>query len=282
MPKAKKKTCKRKAKKTTKKKKPAKKKTTKKKTIKKSEKGFFEKFFEKLKKRKVEEKKEVKEIKKPHFIKTVLVKDLMVRNPITVNIKDTIADAFELIDKYKVDGVIVVENKQPIGVICDSNILELFSNWINLEKGAIEENKEKLEKLSKQPVSIAMIKLHEFLEPHEPVENAIKKMQMLKVKILPVVENNKLVGAILEDDILAYINRKIEEEKIMEEEVMETGIDKLYELILERKQITATEAAKLLKINTATVEKWARILQDHGLIEIDFSTVGTIKLIKKE
>ena len=84
------------------------------------------------------------------------------------------------------------------------------------------------------------------------------------------------------DHILEFIEKSATEKEIVGREVLETGIDKLLDLVESQKEISSKEAAEILKMPLSEVEKFARILREHGLIDIDFSTIGTIKLIKKE
>ncbi len=53
--------------------------------------------------------------------------------------------------------------------------------------------------------------------------------------------------------------------------VIETGVDKLVELINERKRISVDEAAKELGVSTMIVQEWADFLEEDGLISIEYS-----------
>ena len=70
-----------------------------------------------------------------------------------------------------------------------------------------------------------------------------------------------------------------------------TAADKLYELVLEEKEISFKEAALRLKVPTKTVEAWATFLEEDGQLSIKYKMttpylllpeVGTRKQIKKE
>ncbi len=68
--------------------------------------------------------------------------------------------------------------------------------------------------------------------------------------------------------------------------VIETGVDKLVNLISERKKVSVKEAAKELGVSMDSVEEWADFLEEEGIISIQsqFATVYLVekKLSKKE
>jgi DNA-binding transcriptional ArsR family regulator len=63
---------------------------------------------------------------------------------------------------------------------------------------------------------------------------------------------------------------------------IETDIDRLMKIIDEKKIIGIEELSKTLKISPDRLEIWAKILEDAGLIEIEYPIIGLPKLRKKE
>jgi len=63
---------------------------------------------------------------------------------------------------------------------------------------------------------------------------------------------------------------------------IETDIDKLMEIIDEKKIVGLDYLSKALKISTEKLEVWAKMLEDRGLIEIEYPIIGLPKLRKKE
>lgn len=63
-------------------------------------------------------------------------------------------------------------------------------------------------------------------------------------------------------------------------EVIETGVDKLVELIKRQKRISIREAAVKLGVSASLVEEWANFLEEEGLIAIDYK-VTTPYLVDK-
>ncbi len=63
-----------------------------------------------------------------------------------------------------------------------------------------------------------------------------------------------------------------------DELLISTGVDSLIKLIEERKKIELNMAAKLVGIPASTIEDWAHVLEDEGIIKIEYR-LGEINLI---
>ncbi len=50
-----------------------------------------------------------------------------------------------------------------------------------------------------------------------------------------------------------------------------TRVDELYELVKKKKKISLKGAAKRLRVKPETIEEWAKILEEEGLITFDYS-----------
>ena len=214
--------------------------------------------------------------------KTIYVKDIMTKNPVTINFNEPISHAFELMEKYGLYNLIVTKNNMPIGVIDDYDITTFLSSFVDMKKGAIEGNKKKIEGLLRKPISAAMNKVGISIGKMAPLEEAIRLINVQKMKLLPVVDGKKLVGVLQERDILNLLEKETESQESIKSKILETGIDKLLDLINKYDSITSKDAASSLGVSTSKIEKWARILQSHELIDIDFSKIGVIRLIKKK
>ena len=62
---------------------------------------------------------------------------------------------------------------------------------------------------------------------------------------------------------------------------IETDIDKLMKIIDEKNIVGLDYLSKTLKINVDRLEAWAKILEDRGLIEIEYPIIGLPRLRKK-
>ena len=65
------------------------------------------------------------------------------------------------------------------------------------------------------------------------------------------------------------------------ERKIQTSLDSLMDLIMQKGSIKMADAAKTLKMKEAQVEEWAHILEEHDLIEIHYPTMGKPVLKRK-
>ena len=65
-------------------------------------------------------------------------------------------------------------------------------------------------------------------------------------------------------------------------EVLETDVDKLYELIRDKGILKVNDASKKLGIRVEHVERWGRILEEHKLIKLHYPPIGEPVLILKK
>lgn len=251
---------------------------------KRKEKFNFLKDISEIFKNKEKTEEKIEHIKSVENIsKRIIVKDIMVRNPVHVKITSTLSSAFEIMKKYNLESIIVTEKKIPIGILNYEEILSFFSSFIRMEKGSLEEKKHVLDDLSEQDVSAAMIRINDSVSPTDSLELAIKKLISNKLSQIPVVNGSgEIIGILTLENIFSFISKEEESRNIITSSKIETGIDKLFDLIKIHEKISAKEAAKKMKSAEKQVEDWAKILESHGLIEIDYSKIGTIILIKKE
>lgn len=61
--------------------------------------------------------------------------------------------------------------------------------------------------------------------------------------------------------------------------LIETPVDKLVILAKQKRGITVVDAARLLGISEQQVEEWTRILEEHGMLKLEFPVVGQPKII---
>lgn len=118
---------------------------------------------------------------------SVLVKEAMKYNPVVVSPMISVLEAAQLMKKHRIGNVIVVENKQPIGILTESDIL----------KKIVAENKKPAEILVDDVMSTPII----VIEPYVSVEEAMKTMGKCNIRRLPVIENSELIGVITQKDI---------------------------------------------------------------------------------
>ncbi len=120
--------------------------------------------------------------------KEVIVKEAMKTNIAVVEHNTSIHDAAVLMKKRKVGSVIVLQEKHPIGILTESDILrKVVAEGKNPDDTTVAE-------IMTAPVLIC--------EPYVTLEKAMDKMGKCNIRRLPVMENNNLIGIITERDIL--------------------------------------------------------------------------------
>lgn len=67
----------------------------------------------------------------------------------------------------------------------------------------------------------------------------------------------------------------------MEDNIIETSIDKLIQFLRERGKMNISEAADFLKISQKQVEPLLNILEENGIIDIKYPVIGEPKIILK-
>ena len=213
------------------------------------------------------------------IVVTPRVKDVMTKNVISFNDDNTIGDVIGKLSSKGISGAPILKNGKVVGIIHESNIID----WMNekLKAASPVEFEKKMQEASKQKVSTIMSRNPITIGPNATLEDAVKKMYKHGVDRLPVVEKGKLVGIVARDDIIrglnsAYLARMAGRVK--------TLVDKIVREIKSNPDgLSEEEISRRLDVDIDTVDKWAKILEDHGIIEIEYPvTGGKILKIKKD
>ncbi len=150
--------------------------------------------------------------------------------------------------------------------------------------------KEKKKK-SLTPVRIRKRDDYAVLEPFdlsEPKKTSIEKKIKVPEKVKPKLIIKKIKPGEAKPSIQRGSNKPPKEipkpvtiSKIPLNHI-ETDIDKLLEIINKKKVVGIDYLSKTLKIDIERLEAWAKLLEDRGLIEIEYPIIGLPKLRKKE
>jgi len=117
----------------------------------------------------------------------VIVKEAMKTNLAIVKQNVSVLEAAKLMKNRKIGNVIVVEKKQPIGILTESDIL----------KKVVAEGKNAKDVLVKEVMSTPII----VVDPYITLEEAMKTMGNCNIRRLPVIEKDELIGIITQKDI---------------------------------------------------------------------------------
>jgi CBS domain-containing protein len=117
----------------------------------------------------------------------MLVKDVMNTNVVVAKADATIREASEVMNKYDIGSLVVVKDSGIAGIITEHNVLESVAAGRNPDETKIAEI------MSPEVVTVA---------PDSTVEQAVDLMVKHKIKKLPVVDGDKLMGIITASDII--------------------------------------------------------------------------------
>ena len=163
------------------------------------------------------------------------------------------------------------------------------------------EEKPEIKKIDIEEEKPVVTEKNQYVEIKEE-EAEVKEKPEVAVKIEK--ENNYAVIKPIIDEIKEKAKEEIYEEKIKEEKNLhpekiekievprkdiesakieiETTIDKLIDIIDKRGTVTTLDLSKELNVSMDRIENWAKILEDSGLINIEYPLIGPSKLRKKE
>ncbi len=120
--------------------------------------------------------------------KEIYVEEVMTKAPKTGRPDMTAQDAAKLMRKDKVGSLVVMDGKQPVGILTEKDIMEKV-----VAEGKAASRVKVRDVMSKPLVTVG---------PKETVGEVARKMSTMKMRRLPVVEDGSLVGIVTENDIL--------------------------------------------------------------------------------
>ena len=119
------------------------------------------------------------------------VKKIMLTGVPTLKKEAKIEDAANLLAAGKYGCVVIVENKTPIGIVTE---LDIVRNIVSKGKSL------------KYPVSRIMTSPIVSMAPGMKLDEALKMIDTKKFRKYPVVENNELVGLVTKRDVVNAIS----------------------------------------------------------------------------
>jgi len=195
--------------------------------------------------------------------RVLLVSDLMTKNIIPVYSNQNLSEVAKLLIEKNISGAPVLDKNLFVGEISKTDILRIVG-----KNDLSELTKEDFEKLEKIMVYEVMKRPICILE-NETIEKAKKMMDKFKIRRLLVIDKKKrLVGIITRTDLLKGESKEKIKEKIY------TKIDEMVKMI-ENESLDIFTISKKLNVPENLVEEWAKILEESGLIEINYRAIGS-------
>ena len=129
------------------------------------------------------------------------VKDVMTTTVITIESNKTVAEATALMAENDVSNLIVMDNNTPIGIVTERDFVRRV-----LAK----------DKPSKTKISEIMSTPLKLIDPDASLKEAARIMVRKRIRRLPVIKDNKLVGIITTSDFARHLSKKTFTDDILE------------------------------------------------------------------
>ncbi len=129
------------------------------------------------------------------------VKDIMTKEVVTIDTNKTVFEAAELMTSKSLGCLVVVIKAFPVGIITERDIVRRI-----VAKRASPDVKI-VEIMTKKLITI---------DPDTSLKEAARVMSTNKIRRLPVLKNNKLVGIVVASDFVRNVGKKTTTEEILD------------------------------------------------------------------
>jgi CBS domain-containing protein len=128
------------------------------------------------------------------------VKDFMTTNVITIDVQGTVLDAAKLMHQQDVGDLVVTEGKVPKGIVTERDLVR-----------RVMANKKPLDTKVSEVMSDPLITIDE----ESSLRDAARKMVKFRIRRLPVMKKNVLVGIIVASDFAKHLSKKTFSEEVL-------------------------------------------------------------------
>ncbi|MFN3527805.1 MAG: cyclic nucleotide-binding/CBS domain-containing protein [Candidatus Altarchaeaceae archaeon] len=126
-------------------------------------------------------------------IKRTNAGDIMTSSVITCDINEGVMNVCKTMAEKSVGSIIVIENDTPVGIITERDIVKAIGN--NGEKFFNMKAKD----IMSHPLFTAI--------PSTDIEKLEKEMRRRKIKHVPIIASNRLVGIVTSRNIVEYLGK---------------------------------------------------------------------------
>jgi len=155
----------------------------------------------------------------------MLVRDVMTRNPVTIQADAPVREAAALLRRHEIGGLPVMEGDKLVGMITESDILRLLQTgrisddlWLPSPLEVIEvpirefinweKTRHALTAIGDREVRTVMSRPAVTISEDADIEDAASLMLSKKIARLPVMRGNTLTGIVARSDIVRGIARQ--------------------------------------------------------------------------
>ena len=129
------------------------------------------------------------------------VKDIMTENVVSISIVDSVFEAANLMNSNQVGCLVIMNEEEPIGIVTERDIVRrVVAKKLPLET----------------KISAVMSKSLITIGPDASLKEAARVMSSNKIRRLPVLKQNKLVGIVVASDFVRNAGKKSVSEEILE------------------------------------------------------------------
>ena len=128
------------------------------------------------------------------------VKDFMTTNVLTIDVQGTVLDAAKLMHQQDVGDLVVTEDKVPKGIITERDLVR-----------RVIAQKKPLDTKVSEIMSDPLITIDE----ESSLRDAARKMVKYRIRRLPVMKKNVLVGIIVTSDFARHLSKKTFSEELL-------------------------------------------------------------------
>jgi len=213
------------------------------------------------------------------------ITDIMDKDFLFFEADDTVAFvAKKLVEKGQSEAPVVRQRKF-IGMFLTSDLAALFVKDGLLGAKAID-----AEKMRNDVVSKHIKSNKTWLDQDADLLSALGLLVHRNVDVIPVLDKSKrVIGVVHAADIRKEMSKVLNEgkmapvrtqEKAEELEMLggKTAIDSIVHYIQKKGQATAEEVAKNCNLTLQEVEEYAASLEKNGLLKVDYTILGKMKL----
>jgi CBS domain-containing protein len=137
------------------------------------------------------------------FLKEIMpaIKDIMTKNVISIDAHNSVFEAAELMSSHQVGCLVIMDGEVPIGIVTERDIVRrVVAKKVPLGT----------------KISEIMSKSLITIDPDASLKDAARLMSSNKIRRLPVLEKNRLVGIVVASDLVRNLGKKTTSEEILE------------------------------------------------------------------
>jgi CBS domain-containing protein len=119
------------------------------------------------------------------------VKDIMCKDLVTISKERSALEAAKIMTDKGVSSLIVLSGDQPVGIVTERDFIK---------KICLKELQ-----LSEVPIEQIMSKIRTYATPDTSIEVAVQRMINNRIRRLPIIDEDKLVGIVTVTDLAKHL-----------------------------------------------------------------------------